>query len=72
MTIMWAHLIAAFDALNLLCVHNPIKSVKGGRAYFGKQAVSSWINGKIKKDSVDNSFNGTYALPPGNYQYYYI
>ena len=64
-TIIWAHLIAAFDALNMLCVQDPIKRVKGGRAYFGKQAVNSWINGKVKKDSVENSINGTEALPPG-------
>ena len=64
-TIIWAHLLAAFDALNMLCVQNPISSVKGGRAYFGKQPESSWINGKVKKDSVDDSINGTEALPPG-------
>lgn len=64
-TIVWAHLLAAFNALNMLCVQNPIKSVKGGRAYFAKQPVSSWINGKVKKDSVDDSINGTEALPPG-------
>lgn len=64
-TIMWAHLIAAFDALNMLCVQNPIKRVKGGRAYFGKQAVNSWIHGKVKKDSVENLINSTEALPRG-------
>ena len=64
-TIMWAHLIAAFETLNMFCVQNPIKSIKGGRAYYGKQTVSSWINGKAKRDATDDAVNATEALPPG-------
>lgn len=65
-TIAWAHLIAAFETLNMLCVQNPIKRVKGGRAYFGKQMVSSWINGKTKRDSTtDEIVSATEALPQG-------
>ena len=61
-TITWAHLLAAFNTLNTLCVQNPIKAVKGGRAYYGQQAVTSWINGK--RDSIGN-VNGSEALPQG-------
>ena len=74
-TIMWAHLIAAFDTLNMFCVQNPISRIKGGRAYYGKQSVSSWINGKAKRnvssreydddDDDGTTVNATEALPPG-------
>lgn len=60
--ITWAHLLAAFETINTLCVQNPLKSVKGGRAYFGTQNVGSWINGK--RDSV-GGVNGSEALPLG-------
>ena len=64
-TITWAHILAAFATLNNLCVQNPIKAVKGGRAYYGQQAINSWFNGKrVKRDSV-GGVNGTEALPPG-------
>lgn len=61
-TITWAHLLTAFETLNNLCVQNPIKSVKGGRAYYGTQIVNSWISGK--RDSV-GGINGSEALPLG-------
>ena len=61
-TITWAHLHTAFQTLYNLCVKNPIRNAKGGRAYYGQQAVSSWINGK--RDSV-GGVNGSEALPPG-------
>ena len=61
-TITWAHLLDAFKTLYNLCVENPITSVKGGRAYFGQQTISSWINGK--RDSV-GGVNGSEALPLG-------
>ena len=61
-TISWAHLLAAFETLNNLCVQNPISSIKGGRAYYGSQSVSSWFNGK--RDSVAG-VNGSEALPVG-------
>ena len=61
-TISWAHLLTAFETLNNLCVQNPIKNVKGGRAYYGTQSVDSWINGK--RDSV-GGVNGSEALPSG-------
>ncbi len=41
---------------------NPIASAKGGRAYYGQQTISSWINGK--RDTVGD-INGTEALPQG-------
>lgn len=76
-TISWAHVLAAFTTLNNLCVQNPIHTAKGGRAYYGQQAVRSWINGKKAKkmikakrkglgrrDSIGN-VNGATALPPG-------
>ena len=64
-SITWAHILAAFATLNNLCVQNPIQAVKGGRAYYGQQAITSWINGKrLKRDSVGN-VNGSDALPPG-------
>lgn len=61
-SITWALLLAAFDTLLNLCVQNPIQSAKGGRAYYGQQAMSSWVNGK--RDSV-NGVSGSDALPPG-------
>ena len=60
--ISWAHLLTAFETLNTLCVQNPIKSVKGGRAFYGTQSVNSWINGK--RDSIAG-VNGFDALPKG-------
>ena len=48
-TILWAHLLTAFETLNMFCVQNPISAApKGGRAFYGKQHMSSWINGKRK------------------------
>ena len=67
-TILWAHLITAFETLNMFCVQNPISKVKGGRAYYGKQSLSSWINGKKARryePSDDGMFDATEALPPG-------
>lgn len=49
----------------MVCVQNPIKSVKGGRAYYGKQTVSSWINGKTKRQVTGPSVDAKEALPPG-------
>ncbi len=62
LSISWAHLLTAFETINTLCVQSPMKTVKGGRAYFGAQSVDSWINGK--RDSV-GGVNGSEALPPG-------
>ncbi len=64
MTITWAHILTAFSTLNNLCVQNPINAVKGGRAYYCQQALSSWIKGKHKRDSI-GGVNGTDALMPG-------
>ena len=67
-TLTWAHILAAFGTLNNLCVQNPIKAVKGGRAFYGQQSVSSWINGKRdvigERDAV-GGVNGSEALPQG-------
>ena len=69
--ITWAHILTAFNTLNNLCVQNPIRAVKGGRAYYGQQAVSSWINGKkVKRKSLGRrdsvgGVDGETALPPG-------
>ena len=59
-SISWAHLLAAFETLNNLCVQNPINEAQGGRAYYGTQMVSSWINGR--RDSIAG-VNGSQALP---------
>ncbi len=74
-TITWAHLLAAFETLNNLCVQNPIQGVRGGRAYYGVQGLQSWLNGKKKRkrgsetemerrDSV-GGVAGSEALPIG-------
>lgn len=49
----------------MVCVQNPIKTIKGGRAYYGRQAVSSWINGKTRRSAATDAVNGTESLPPG-------
>ena len=69
MTITWAHLLAAFETLNNLCVQNPIRNVQGGRAFHGAQALQYWLGGKKRslmrtRDSVGD-VRGTEALPEG-------
>ena len=67
-TITWAHLLAAFETLNTLCVQNPLGGVKGGRAFWGKQGSGrggGWmLGGKRRRDAVAG-VSGAEALPVG-------
>ncbi len=50
----------------MFCVQNPISKIKGGRAYYGQQRMSSWINGKARKrDSNSTMVDATEVLPRG-------
>ena len=69
-TITWAHILAAFETLNTLCVQNPLKAVKGGRAFFGQQhqqqgvtaGGSGWMGGRRRtKDKRDGWWTWMWA-----------
>ena len=49
----------------MFCVQSPVSVVKGGRAYYGQQRVSSWINGKARKKRDSIRVDATEALPRG-------
>lgn len=67
-TLTWKQVLAAVEDLIEICVNNPLATAVGGRAFYGRQALSD-IGGRRKRDKGRGKDNvrsdiALHALPP--------